>query len=133
MALIDMVIGSSTQVVAFRANNAPEMQLALNNWLNDENNFFVFDCQLVGGGACPNFLATLTVGDPEGATAINYPASDLAAVVRGGMDGDSVDPVAMAVTLGVAIQDSGAGGLAKAEVACGGVGPHWMGLGLIVP
>lgn len=132
MALIDMTIDNDTEIVAFRANNAPEMQLALNTWLAAEDNRNVFDCQLVGGGACPNFLCSLTVGSPEGASVVNYVASDLAAIVRGGMDGDAINPVAMAVTLGVAIQDSGAGGLAKTEIACGGVGPHWMGLGLTV-
>lgn len=135
MSLLDMTVDTGTQVVAFRANNAPEMELAINNWLQDDDHagLNIFDIQLVGGGAAPNFLAAITVGTPEGATVINYAVSDTTAIVRGGMDGDSVDAVAMAVTLGVAIQDSGAGGLAKAEIACGGVGPHWMGLGLVLP
>lgn len=134
MALIDLTIAATTQVVAFRANSAPEMEFALNSWLQDDaqDGLNVFDCQLVGGGAAPNFLCSLTVGVAEGESAINYAVSDTLAVARGGMGVDAIDAVAMAATLSAAIQDSGAGALAKAEIACGGVGPHWMGLGLTV-
>lgn len=133
MALIDLEITDLTQVVVFRANNAPEMQLALNAWFaGDNDDVNIFDCQLVGGGACPRFLCSLTVGEIGESTAISFLPSDMTAVVVGGMDSVAVDPIAMAATLGAAIQDIGATDLlAKAEIASGGVGPHWMGLGII--
>jgi hypothetical protein len=134
MALIQMVIDAETNVVAFRANNAPEMQLALNQYLNEAPEIIsVYDVQLVGGGLAPNFLCALTVSSPEGgAPGVSYPANDLSAVVLGGMDGQSIDAVAMAQSLGAAIVDSGNPALAKTQIACGGGGPHWMGLGLMV-
>ena len=133
MALIDMVVDGTTAVVAFRANNAPEMALALNTFLDAADvDLYVWDAQLVGGGASPNFLCSLTVGDGEGGSVPRVPANDVLAIVLGGMDGNAVDAVAMAQSLGASIQDTG-GGLSKTQIACGGVGPHWMGLALVLP
>lgn len=133
MALIDMTIDATTNVVAFRANNAPEMRLALQTFLSGAApTLYVWDAQLVGGGLAPNFLCTLTVGQSEGGgTAVHVAANDLTAIVIGGMDGNSIDVVAMATALGASIVDTGTG-LTKTQIACGGGGPHWMGLALVI-
>lgn len=130
MALIDLTIDSTTDYVAFRANSAEEMSSKLIEWFNDNSGLFIWDIELNGSGAAPNFLCTLTVGGSEGGG--NSPilsVADAAIFVTGGID--TVDPIAMAAAMGAELRaEADDQDLYKAVSAGGGVGPHWMGIAL---
>ena len=127
MALIDMSVSGDTEVVALRANNAAEMELLVADFLANTNASGVYDIQLVGTGASPNFACLLTVGNAEGAGSPVVDPSNAIAKFFGGLD--TVDPIALVADMQTDIGIN-AGVLYKTQLAGGGVGPHWMACSL---
>lgn len=133
MALIDTPIDPLTRVFAFKANSAAEMHLALKTFLEvADPELFVWDIQLIGGGAAPNFTCQLTVGADVLGT-VHVQANTASVVILGGSGSQSLNATDLALSLGAAIRDSASGILVKSQIACSGAGPHWMGMALLTP
>lgn len=132
MALVDITISATTEVVAIRANNAAEMASKIAEYqANAPDPLNIYDIQLVGGGAAPNFLCNITVGAPGG-SAITFGVTEGRFVALGGTAED-LDPVALAEKISTLIQNEpDVSEVAKIEIATGGVGPHWMAVALLL-
>lgn len=121
---------SLMQLVAVRANNAPEMQLRLQEALAGvSDSLTVQDVQLVGCGGAPNFLAVATIAGSEGnATPISDPTATLV------LGAEAIDPIELSEQIQAALIADGIDDiLLKCVSAGGGFGPHWMSVALYVP
>lgn len=127
MALESVAIDADVDYVLIRANNAQEMQAALNQWLADNPALYVWDIDLNGGGAAPRFSCALTVGAAVG-TGFPVQASGSQFLVRGGMG--TPDAVANAEAMKAYIAAEAGSSIYKVVSAGGGAGPNWMAVAL---
>jgi hypothetical protein len=123
--------GEQMTLLAIRANNAPEMQLKIQQALAAvAQTLRVWDIQIIGTGAAPNFLAVLTLANSEGFVGglprVQVSAADV--VVAAG-----IDPIDIAEQVTATLLAEIGGTQFKGVSAGGGFGPHWMGLALYTP
>lgn len=132
MALVDMTISASTGIIAIRANSAPEMQAKLEEYqANAPDPLNIYDIQLIGGGAAPNFLCSVTVGAPGGSV-ITFGVGEGRFLVLGGT-AENLNPIALAQAVrALILEQADVSQVAKVELATGGVGPHWMAVALLL-
>jgi len=120
--LIDPTSAEDVELIAVRANNAPEMKLKLEQALANANAERVWDLQLVGNGAAPTFLALITLAGAEGATSPNVAPGNVSVATA-----TAIDPIELAEQITAELIANGSGeNLWKAVSAGGGFGPHWM-------
>lgn len=128
--LIDTADASSVALVGVRANNAPEMRLKLEQALAANAAVgAVWDLQLVGNGAAPNFLAMLTLAPLAGGEGPNVPHVAIADVAVA--TATAIDPIELSEQIGAELIANGTGeAIWKAVSAGGGFGPHWMAVAI---
>lgn len=124
--LIDPIDASNSDLLAVRANNAPEMKVKLEAALTAAipSALQIWDLQLVADGAAPNFLALVTLAGGEGS---GLPVPRTAISTTRVATADAIDPIELSEQIAADLIANGNGqSLWKAVSAGGGFGPHWM-------
>src|SRR3972149_3682411 len=115
--------------LAVRANNAAEMQQKLELAIAAiDPDLRIWDLQVVGCGAAPNFLALLTIASAEGAGIMSTPSAfppDLSVAVA-----TAVDPVELGESMEAALDAAAGQTFWKVVNSGGGFGPNWMAITL---
>lgn len=120
---------STVELAAVRANNAPEMQLALQNALADMSAQVLIDAKMTGTGAAPNFLALLVGASAEGTVTPSVAPGGLGVATAA-----AIDPIELSEQIQATLIANGTGEILwKAISAGGGFGPHWMSIALYTP
>lgn len=122
--LIDPADAGGVQLIAVRANNAPEMKLKIEQALVPLGAISIWDLQLVADGAAPNFLALITLAGGEGS---GLPVPRVDADTISVATATAIDPIELQEQITAEVIANGNGEtLWKAVSAGGGFGPHWM-------